>query len=83
MCVAQLHMSCSGVQDSHPGPRLQSIPTKKYGHAESRLIHIAAPITLDLRKPKLLGYNGTTRPDIIIKNPGTSSIYRKRGRTKV
>ena len=79
MCVAQLHMSRGSIQDGHAKAPINT--NEKDGHAESRLIHVATPITLALRKPKLLGHNGTTGLDIIIKNPGTSSTYRKRGRT--
>jgi hypothetical protein len=74
-------MSCGGIQDWHAKAPIYT--NEKYGHAESRLIHVAALITLALWKPKLLGYNGTTGLDIIIKNPGTSSIYRKRWRTVI
>lgn len=79
MCVAQLHVSCDGIQDRHAKAPVYS--NEKYGHAESRLVHVAAPITVALREPKLLGYNRTTGLDIIIKNPGTSSMYRMRGRS--
>jgi hypothetical protein len=79
MCVVQRHTSCSGIQDRNTKAPFHT--NEKYGHAESRVIHVAAPNTLAPKKPKLLGYNGTTELDIMIKNPGTLSIYRKRGRT--
>ena len=72
-------MSCSSIQDRHP--KAPIITNKKYGHAESCFIHVAEAINLSLRNPKLLWYNGTTGLDIIIKNPGTLSAYRKRRRT--
>jgi hypothetical protein len=70
-------MSCGGIQDRYAETPVHV--NEENGHAESRLIHVATPITIALREPKLLGYNGTTQLDIIIKNPGTSSTYRKRG----
>ena len=72
-------MSCGGIQDRDAKAPIST--NKKYGHAELRLIHVAAAIALAMRNPKLLGYNGTARPDIVIKNPGASSAYRERGRT--
>jgi hypothetical protein len=45
------------------------------------LIHIAPPIALALRRPKLLWYNGTTGPNSIIEKPRILSMYRKSRRT--
>src|SRR5258708_3865364 len=77
----QLHMSCGGVHDRYTKAPIST--NEEYGHAETRLLHVAAAITLALRKPKFLRYNGTTEPDIIIENPCTSSLYLKRGWTKM
>src|SRR5882672_4922700 len=48
---------------------------EEHRHMEVRLFDIAAPITLALRSPKMLGYDSTTRPEGVIENPDGSSLY--------
>src|SRR5450756_538576 len=78
ICVTQLHMSSSCVHDRYAETPVHV--NEEDGHAELRLIYVAAPIALSLRSPKLLRYNGTTSPDSVIENPGVS-ILRTDGRT--
>jgi hypothetical protein len=74
-------MSCGGFRDRYAKAPIST--NEEYGHAETSLLHVVAPITLALRKPKFLGYNGTTGPDIIIENPCASPMYQKRGFAKM
>ena len=80
MCLTQLHMSSSCVHDRYAETPVHV--NEENGHAELHLIHVAAPIALALRSPKLLRYNGTTSPNSIIENTGVS-IPRTNGRTEV
>ena len=80
MRVTQLHMSCECVHDRYAETPIHI--DEKNGHAELRLVHVAAPIALALRRPKLLSHNGATRPNNVIENPGVSEL-RTNGRTEV
>jgi hypothetical protein len=75
----QLHISCSGVHDRYAQAPIRI--DEEHGQTQLRLIHIAPPIALALRRPKLLWYNGTTGPNSIIEKPRILSMYRKSRRT--
>jgi len=76
----QLHKSSSCVHDRYAETPVTV--NEENGHVELHLIHVAAPIALALRGPRLLRYNGTTSPNSVIENPGVS-ILRMNGRTEI